>query len=129
MASLPRVLVVDDAEDFRDNIAEVLRAQGVEVGLARDGAEALAVLAHDPLPHVVLLDLWMPRLGGHAVLNALRADPRLASVRVIVLTASDFGNEGLDVPFLVKPFGVEELLTLIAAVLLEGAQPGADLWG
>jgi len=126
MPPLPRVLVVDDNRDFRENLAEVLGAHGVEVGLAGDGSDALAILEHDPLPHVVLLDLWMPMVDGHALLRALRADPRLAAVRVIVLTASDLGNEGLGVPFLVKPFSVEDLLTLMTAVLREGAQPSAD---
>jgi CheY-like chemotaxis protein len=118
MVSRPRVLVVDDSADFRENVVEVLGACGVDFGLACDGAEALAALARDPLPDVVLLDLWMPQLDGHAVLRALRTDPRLAAVRVIVLTANDLGNEGLGVPFLVKPFAVEDLLSLMATVLL-----------
>jgi CheY-like chemotaxis protein len=112
--ALPRALVVEDDEHLRENIAEVLGAHGVDVGLACDGAEALAALARDPLPHVVLLDLLMPRLDGYAVLKAMRADPRLAAVRVVVLTANDFGNEELGVPFLVKPFSVEDLLSLMA---------------
>ncbi len=92
----------------------------MELSLARDGCEALAILGHDPLPHLVLLDLMMPRLGGHAVLKALRADPRLAAVRVIVLTANDLGNEGLGVPFMVKPFGVEDLLTRMGLIRFGG---------
>lgn len=117
--------MVDDNKDFRENVAEALGAHGIEVGLAGDGREALAMLGRDPLPDVVLLDLWMPRVDGQAVLRALRVDPRLAAVRAIVLTASELENESLGVPFLVKPFSVEDLLALIAAVMPQGAQPGA----
>ncbi len=123
-----RVLLVDDLEEFRENVAEVLGARGVEVSHASGGAEALALLVGDPLPHLVLLDLWMPGVDGHAVLRAMRADPRLALIPVIVLTASDLDAERVGAPYLVKPFGVEDVLTLIATVLRQGPQPGADLW-
>lgn len=128
MAPPLRVLLVDDSEEFRENVSEVLGARGVEVSHARDGAEALDLLAGDPLPHLVLLDLWMPRADGHAVLVAMRTDPRLANIPVIVLTASDLDSERVSVPHLVKPFGVEDLLTVMTTVLLGGAQSGTDLW-
>ncbi len=124
MAFLPRVLVVDDNEDFRDSIAEALTNQGISVSVAADGTEALVILADDHLPHLVLLDLWMPGLDGHGVLKEMREDPRLAPVRVIVLTAVDI--EPVAAPCLVKPFRVETLLDRMAAVLREGGQPGAD---
>jgi DNA-binding response OmpR family regulator len=125
MIGWPRVLVVDDSEDFRDGIAEVLTSQSARVSVACDGAEALALLARDPLPDLVLLDLWMPKLDGFGVLKAMREDPRLAQVRVIVMTAVDIEN--LAVPCLVKPFSVETLPDRMVAVLQQSGQPGADV--
>lgn len=118
-----RVLVVDDNEEFRDGIAEVLADRGAEVATAGDGVQALAILAHEPPPHLVLLDLWMPNLDGRAVLARIRADQRLAEVRVIVLTAVE--GEELGVPTLHKPFSVERFLDLVTAMMGEPAGTGA----
>jgi CheY-like chemotaxis protein len=114
MTRLPRVLVVDDDRDFREALAEPLASHGMVVRLASNGAKALAILGRDPLPDVLLLDLIMPTLDGRAVLAVLRADPRLASLRVIVLTGADPGGEELGAPYLMKPFAFEALLMLIA---------------
>jgi len=57
--------------------------------VARDGEEALSILKNEPPPSLVLLDLKLPRLSGVDVLMAIRDDPRLKSVPVVVLTSSD----------------------------------------
>jgi CheY-like chemotaxis protein len=124
MDLLPRVLVVDDDPDFRAFMAGVLGAHGASVALARDGAEALARLANDPLPHLVFLDIHMPRLDGPAVLRAMRSNPRLASIPVIAVTAGD--PDELGVPCLVKPFDAAKLLDLLAAILRTELGPGRD---
>jgi CheY-like chemotaxis protein len=123
MARSPRVLLVDDNQDFRETLAELLASHGMVVGQARNGAEALAALGRDPLPDVVLLDLIMPGLDGHAVLAACAGEQRLASVRVIVLTGDVPSGEQLGVPYLLKPFLFETLLMLLAAQ----PNPGSDL--
>ena len=116
MAGPRRVLLVDDYEDFRTSLADLLVLWGMEVQIADDGADALALLEHDPLPDILLLDLWMPGLDGRSVLEALRASPRLAQLRVIAVTGA-VPRDDLRVPYLLKPFDVEALVRLIADVM------------
>lgn len=92
-----RVLVVDDNEDHRFLIERALhQLEGVqlEVVSVGDGEEALAHLQgpggeDGHRPHVVLLDLRMPRLGGLDVLAEVKNDPELRRIPVCVLTSSD----------------------------------------
>ena len=81
-----RVLVVDDDEDLRENLAECLQAAGHEVTQAFDGADALELLALNGRPEVVVLDLVMPRLDGRAVAAAVRASPELRQARLVLMT-------------------------------------------
>jgi CheY-like chemotaxis protein len=82
------VLVVDDDPDQRAQIAGWLAEEGCELTVARDGWETLRALEHDP-PDAVLLDLRLPGVQGEEVLHALRRDPRLRRVPVVVATAKD----------------------------------------
>lgn len=94
-----RVLVADDNEDHRFLIERALRNvnDGVEleVDSVADGEEAIAYLerrgdyASRPRPHVMLLDLRMPRMGGLDVLTRVKGDPELQAIPVCVLTSSD----------------------------------------
>lgn len=98
-----RVLIVDDNEDHRFLIERSLRnLEGVqvEVSTAVDGEDALAILQGPAdggdvpaRPHVVLLDLRMPRLGGLEVLSAVKGDPVLRRIPICVLTSSDRADD------------------------------------
>jgi CheY-like chemotaxis protein len=81
------ILVVDDDEDIRQTLATLLEAEGYDVNLAIDGADALRALADGPLPDVILLDLAMPRVDGREFRLRQRKDPRLAGIPVIVISA------------------------------------------
>lgn len=82
-----RVLVIDDDENFRKHVREVLAArQGIEVLEAFDGDDALRVLAHSR-PDLVLLDLLMPRVDGFEVLRRMRSDRNSLQLPVLVTTA------------------------------------------
>ncbi len=87
--SLPplKVLVVDDVAWNREVVAAFLRNTHHQLRQAGDGKEALDV-AREYRPDVVLMDIRMPRMGGLEALAALRADPELANVRVLAVTAS-----------------------------------------
>jgi CheY-like chemotaxis protein len=92
------VLVVDDDPDHRMLISRAVQTgveRGeVEVVTAGGGERALAYLrAEGPLPHLVLLDLKMPGVDGFAVLRAVRADPDLKGLPVIVLSSSDHPDD------------------------------------
>ena len=79
------ILVVDDVSDTRRMYAGYFEFVGARVVTARDGVEALQAVYHHR-PDVVLLDLAMPRMTGHEVLESLRRDPRLRELRVIAIT-------------------------------------------
>jgi CheY-like chemotaxis protein len=114
----PRILVVDDNEALRDNLAEALGLEGYSVVCAADGVGALRLLADEPPPGVVLLDLLMPGMDGRELLERIREDPRLSAVRVVLTT----GATGARVravsadAVLMKPFGVRELLAALHEV-------------
>lgn len=83
-----RVLIVEDDDDIRETLIEVLEDNGFEPSSAANGAEALELL-RDRIdkPHVILLDMMMPVLDGWGFRNAQLADPSLRGIPVIVLTA------------------------------------------
>jgi CheY-like chemotaxis protein len=112
-----RILVIDDDNDTREIISEVLAAEGHEVRGAGDGLLALAELQHGGRPSLILLDMMMPRLDGEGFMRALRSDPGLADIPVVILTAhpaarkkaAELGAAGC----LLKPV---ELVDLIATI-------------
>ncbi|MEM8811652.1 MAG: response regulator [Pseudomonadota bacterium] len=88
----PRVLIVDDEEVNRDLLEQELALMGCESLAAEDGLEALELL-RDETVDVVLLDLLMPRLDGFGTLRAMRDDPDLSEIPVLVISAlQDVGN-------------------------------------
>jgi CheY-like chemotaxis protein len=107
-----RILIVDDDSEIRDVLAEVLLDEGYSVGQAGDGAEALDALAATPAD-AILLDLNMPIMNGYQVMAARDADPRLANVPVVIMSASAPRPEatvGLCVSVLAKPLDLDTLL-------------------
>ncbi len=124
-----RILVVDDNDALRENLAEALQLEGYEVEVASNGSGALVRLSEDPPFQVVLLDLVMPGIDGREVLLRIRQDPRLADLRVVMTTGHPGPRARSGVPadvFLTKPFGVRELLGALKQV---GAQPPAEASG
>lgn len=83
---LGTVLVVDDDDDARDSVADMLRDEGFGVRTARDGYEALEAIALEPRPAAMVLDLSMPRMGGREVLSRLQGKGDLAKIPVCVLS-------------------------------------------
>ena len=90
------VLVVEDDEDLRTVIADVLRDEGMKVAEAVDGVEALTWLHAHERPKMILLDLMMPRMDGIQFRAAQLAEPELASVPVVFMTASTVHQHLLD---------------------------------
>jgi DNA-binding response OmpR family regulator len=124
-APLRRVLVVDDDDDIRLLLGELLRGAGYAVETAKDGRDALRTFHANPAD-LVVLDLSMPELDGFETLERLRD---LSDVPVILLTAR--GGEidkvrgfraGAD-DYVVKPFGRRELLARIEALLRRAPEP------
>lgn len=119
-ADVPLVLVVDDYDDNREMITELLALVGLRVAEARDGVEALERAAA-LRPALVLLDLALPRVDGWEVARRLRADPLHGAVRILAVTgdtkvdvlacARAAGCDGV----VTKPFAPEALLATVNA--------------
>jgi CheY-like chemotaxis protein len=111
-------MVVDDDDEIREALADVLTDEGYEVVGARDGQQALQFLREEGrLPNAILLDLWMPVMDGWQLRHELLSDSKLSDIPVIVLTAvRDQRAQGLMVAdVLTKPVQLERLLGALAA--------------
>jgi CheY-like chemotaxis protein len=82
------VLVVDDDEDIRTTIQQILEEEGYLVRAAANGEEALRILTESAsLPRLILLDLMMPVMDGARFRTRQAADPRVADVPVVIISA------------------------------------------
>jgi CheY-like chemotaxis protein len=81
------ILVVDDDEDLRETLVDLLEAEGYAVAQASDGAAALDLLRHGLRPQVILLDLMMPRMDGETFCKVWHEDDALSPIPVILLSA------------------------------------------
>lgn len=86
------IVIVDDDPDAREILRLVLGTLDVPIRQAQDGIEALELILKDP-PLLIMLDLAMPRLDGRGVLTALQANPKTASIPVLVFTADSVDEE------------------------------------
>jgi len=128
----PLVLVVDDSLTVRRVTQRLLVREGYRVTVAKDGLDALDKLA-DEIPVVVLSDIEMPRMDGFDLVRNLRADPRLASLPVIMITSriaqkhrEHAAELGVD-HYLGKPYSEDDLLGLVARYAASAASMPATL--
>ncbi len=131
MASGRRILVVDDDNDLRQMMGDVLEAEGYQVAYASDGKAAMALLhaavaEGGALPNLIVLDLMLPKMSGWDFRQALQEDERLAQVPVLVI--SGIGRE-LDAiaadAHLHKPLDLASFLRAVES--LSAAEPTAPL--
>ena len=120
MRSAPLILLVDDDEDIRDVVSDVLEAAGYSVELASDGAMALSRLERAPVPSLIILDMMMPFVDGATFIRELDARASLPCIPTLLLTAlPPRGVSALDLPtsppILPKPFDLDEFLRIVAA--------------
>jgi len=112
------LLIIEDDSVYLNQMALFLRLEGFDVRTASDGASAL-VMIHEQRPDLVLSDIIMPDMDGHAVMAALKSDDELADIPFIFVTAladrADIRRgmaAGAD-DYLPKPFSAEELLAAV----------------
>jgi CheY-like chemotaxis protein len=116
---MSRVLVVDDEFGLGDALADVLRDEGYDVEVARNGALGLGAM-RARRPDVVLLDYMMPVMDGQQVLQEMKGDPKLQRIPVVVMTAvpAEMVKDWIDhVPLLRKPFELDRLFALLTESL------------
>ena len=116
------ILIADDEPNILLSLDYLLRREGFAVLQARDGHAALAQL-REHRPRLVLLDVMMPGLDGHAVLAALRGDEALKHTRVLMLSAKGRDTDiakglglGADA-YITKPFSTQALVAQVRALL------------
>jgi len=119
-----KILVVDDEPKIVQTLQDRLEMNGYEVFCAYNGKEGLEK-ALDKKPDVILLDLLMPIMNGHEMLEALRQEPEGEDIAVIILTARSQKQDveratasGIS-DYIVKPFEVSELLAKIETLVEE----------
>jgi signal transduction histidine kinase len=129
------ILVVDDSPENLLVVGDLLSPH-YRVQVANSGARALAIAMQEPVPDLILLDVMMPDLDGHAVLSRLKADVRTGDVPVIFLTAMDSSEDeeqGLAlgaVDYVTKPIHPAVLLARVRTQLaLSGARQGLKRHG
>ncbi len=115
--SLGDVVIVEDDDDTRDAIREVLEAEGYRVTGYCEGRTALDALEWDPLPSLIVLDLMMPGLNGWQFLEERRRRERLAGIPVLVISADGrAARDPQSVPcavFLPKPVCLDDLIFFV----------------
>ena len=116
------ILVVDDEPNIVLSLEFLMKKEGYNVTTASNGVEALEFIKQ-LRPDLVLLDVMMPRMDGYEVCQAIRDDPELSSVRIIMLTARGRDVErdkgmalGAD-DYVTKPFATRELVEKVNSLL------------
>ena len=115
----PRVLVVDDDRDFCHMVGARLGPR-FDVALAHDGEEALRQ-ARRERPDLILLDIMLPRLSGRSLRWQFRQIPFFRGVPVVFCSALVPHELEADTPYLLKPFGMEQLEGVLARALHDGS--------
>ncbi len=109
------VMVIEDEPNIAMILKEVLTDEGHAVITVGDGRAALDQLRNGPTPQVALVDLCMPVVGGRAVVEAIRADPALRNIRVVIIsgavpTPDILPPKGSYEAYLSKPFDLIDLI-------------------
>ncbi len=117
-----KVLIADDEPSIVASLQFLMTRSGYEVRIARDGEEALALVASF-LPDLVLLDVMMPRRSGYEVCQRMREHPEWRGIKIVVLSAKGREAEagkglaaGADA-YVIKPFSNRELVEKVGELL------------
>jgi two-component system chemotaxis sensor kinase CheA len=119
-----RVMIVEDSFTVRQLQRSILETAGFEVATARDGSEALRILARDPEIALVITDLEMPELDGLGLTRAIRADPARASLPVVIVTSQGSEEDqrrgieaGADAYMVKRDFSQQALLAAVERLI------------
>lgn len=124
-----KVLLVDDEVDFAATLAERLTLRGMDVKTASRGEEAIELLRSDP-PHLVVLDVMMPGLGGMEVLQRIKS--QYPKIQVVLLTGMSAAVETEEArrlgafDCLMKPLRIDELIRVIGEAVAAGGERRSD---
>jgi DNA-binding response OmpR family regulator len=123
-----RILIVEDQPDVAELIDVVLKSEGFNVAVARDGAQGL-MLARDWNPDLILMDIMLPGVDGGALISRLRRETETSRIPIIAMSASstlrDRSAELEADALLSKPFDVDAMLVQVH-FLLDRDRPEGD---
>ena len=126
-----RILIADDDSAIVTSLEFLLQKAGFETQVARDGEDAFRT-ACAFRPHLIVLDMMLPRMNGLEVCRALRAEPQQSRLKVLMLTARGATTDrerglaaGVDA-YQVKPFSTHDLLAQVSRLLATGDPLRAD---
>lgn len=121
-----KVLIADDEPNILISLEYLMRREGFEVLVARDGQEALDTILRE-LPQLVLLDVMMPKKTGLEVCHAVRAQAVCNAVKILMLTAKGRDTDiakGMALganAYMIKPFSTKELVQKVRQMLEDAA--------
>jgi len=117
MASSGYILIVEDDDDIREALTQILELEGYVVREAANGREALDISAKEPIPSLILLDLMMPVMDGWQFRAEQMKDPHLSKVPVVVISADASVHEKVAAfgaaTVLPKPISLDRLLRAV----------------
>jgi twitching motility two-component system response regulator PilH len=125
---MPTVLYAEDDIEHREMMRVILQGTGITLIEATNGVEALQKVKSQP-PDLILLDLFMPKLDGHGVMEALNSDPHTKNIPIIVLSAWSTGDNRKRArgagarSFIAKPYDPVELVQLVNNYLADDPNP------
>lgn len=120
-SSKPRALVVEDDPHLNETFAMALEIAGLSVERVADSRKALDRI-HETMPNVITLDMQMPHVTGRELLTAIRNDPALNRIKVIMITAEqqasrDTALDGMADVILIKPVSLSQIMEMAQRLL------------
>jgi len=120
LMSCQNILIVEDNDDIRDTLEEILKTEGYRTYAVKNGREAVAALKRITGPSLILLDIMMPVMDGHEFLEARKSDSVLATLPVVMITALEaaraltIGKEpATAIGYLRKPIAINTLFEVV----------------
>lgn len=111
-----RLLIIDDDDDIRESLGDLMKAEGYEVSVARSGHAALTDMTYGRVaPQAILIDMRMPSMSGAQFISVVRKNPKWSRIPVILCSAGIVHPEACSGAFgvLEKPFDLAELFALV----------------
>ncbi len=122
---MEKILVVDDDPYILMSLEFLMKKEGFEVKVARNGTEALDIINKD-IPNLVLLDIMMPDVDGYAICKYVKASKKLQDIKIVFLSAKSKESDiqkGYDLGaslYITKPFSTRELMKKVKEIISSG---------
>lgn len=132
MKELTKVLIVDDEPSILMSLEFLMKKEGYQVFIARDGSEAMEIIEKE-VPSIILLDIMMPNVDGYEVCYTVKNNLRLNHIKVVFLSAK---NKELDIEkgyevgadlYVTKPFSTRALVAKVNALAVNVVSGSAEM--